>query len=144
MNRIIQRFDRSQVRTERPEFLQNKQDPKIRPFAPANGLIESENTGINNLTLFCYSMKIHGMAKTGFTKKDEYQIIYTGKRYYLTIEDNQKGKQIKVKEWTKSSTTRPASTRVLLIYENHLPDMIKALTAIEKRLEKNEETLSNS
>lgn len=75
------------------------------------------------------------MAKTGFVKKNEYEIHYFNKRYYLAIEDNEKGKQIKVKEWSKSTVTRPASTRVLLIYENHLPDVIKALTAIQKRIE---------
>jgi hypothetical protein len=81
------------------------------------------------------------MARKGFVpgKKDEYQIIYFNKRYYLTIEDNEKGRQVKVKEWTKSSVTRPASTRVILIYENHLPDLIQALTAIEKRMGKTEE-----
>jgi hypothetical protein len=75
------------------------------------------------------------MAKKGFTKKDEYQIIYFNKRYYITIEDNEKGKQVKVKEWSKSTSNRPATTRVMLIFENHLPDMIKALTAIQCRLE---------
>ncbi len=74
------------------------------------------------------------MAKKGFTKKDEYQIIYFNKRYYLTIEDNEKGKQVKVKEWSKSTVTRPATTRTILIFANHLPDLIQALTAIEKRL----------
>lgn len=64
----------------------------------------------------------------------EYQIELTTKHYYFTISENSKGNQVVVKEWRKGQGLKRSETHSILIYENHLRDVLKGLLKVMQRL----------
>lgn len=80
------------------------------------------------------------MAVSGWIDKNTLRVEMAGKHYYFHIALNQDGsKRVELKEWTKSQTRgigfKKSSTREIMIFENHVRDVLKGLIKVCKRLD---------
>jgi hypothetical protein len=75
------------------------------------------------------------MAVAGWKSPKEFSIELPTKHYYLTISDNERGKQVLLKEWRKSHGLKRSETHGLVIFESHLRDVLKGLLKVMKRLD---------
>src|SRR5512136_1189531 len=74
------------------------------------------------------------MARSGWKTPKEYRVELTTKHYYFTIGENERGRQVHVKEWRKSHGLYCSETHELFIFESHLSDVLKGLLKVMKRL----------
>lgn len=75
------------------------------------------------------------MAVTRWKKKNEYEVQLTTKSYFFELADNENGtKRVMLKEWNKTRGFVKPPTNIVMIHENHLRDVVRALLKVSKRL----------
>lgn len=74
------------------------------------------------------------MARFGWKSPKEYRVELPTKHYYFEILDHDRGQLVQVKEWRKSRGLKRSETQQILIFDNHLRDVLKGLLKVMKRL----------